>query len=48
MQHIKEVLFDLNMFIWIVEAATLKIVAITDSLDHFFILLHSSILAGLT
>jgi hypothetical protein len=48
MQHIEEVLFDLIMFIWLVEAGALKIIATTDSLDHFFILFHSSIVAGLT
>jgi hypothetical protein len=48
MQHIKEVLFDLTMFIWLVEAAALKMIATTDSLDNFFILFHSSIVAGLT
>jgi hypothetical protein len=48
MDHIKEVLFDLIIFIWVVEAGTFKMVATTESLVRFFILFHSSILAVLT
>ena len=48
MQHIEEVLFDLILSIWLVEAAALKIIATTDSLDHVFILFHSSKVPGLT
>jgi len=48
MDPIKEVLFVLVMAICLLEAATLKIIATTDSLDHFFILFHPSIEAALT